>query len=106
MAPPSPGEPLADAPAAVTEAATLMKALAHEGRLEILCCLADGDKTVGEIEQSVGLRQTAVSQQLMRLRHENLVAARREGRFMRYAIERTEVREIIATLRHAFCARR
>ncbi|MCU0883877.1 MAG: metalloregulator ArsR/SmtB family transcription factor [Beijerinckiaceae bacterium] len=90
---------------AVAEAAALMKALAHEGRLEILCCLVDGERTVSEIEQAVGLRQTAVSQQLMRLRHENLVTARRDGRFMHYAIERPEIRQIIDALREAFCAR-
>jgi DNA-binding transcriptional ArsR family regulator len=98
------GEPKTDAHAAVAEAAQLMKALAHEGRLEILCCLLDRERTVGELEQALGLRQTAISQQLMRLRLENLVTARREGRFVHYALERPEVREIIAVLRRAFCA--
>lgn len=88
---------------AVAAAATFLKALAHEGRLEILCCLLDGEKTVSEIEAAVGLRQASVSQQLMRLRAERLVDARRVGRNVLYDMTRPEVREVIGALRKAFC---
>lgn len=98
------GEPAVHAPSAVAEAASLMKALAHEARLEILCCLIEGEKTVGDLEKALGLRQTTVSQQLMRLRLEELVSARREGRNIYYSLERPEIRDIIAVLRRAFCA--
>jgi len=48
-------------------ASELMKALAHEGRLMILCHLVEGEKPVGELEDLIGARQAAVSQQLARL---------------------------------------
>lgn len=98
------GEPAVHPPSAVAEAAALMKALAHEGRLEILCCLIEGEKTVGDLEKALGLRQTTVSQQLMRLRLEELVSSRREGRNIYYSLERPEIRDIITVLRRAFCA--
>lgn len=88
---------------AVGKAAAFLKTLAHEGRLEILCQLLEGEKTVGEIEAALGLTQSAVSQQLMRLRAERLVEARRQGRHVLYRLERAEVRSIIGALREAFC---
>lgn len=88
---------------AVSKAATFLRTLAHEGRLEILCQLLDGPRTVGELEEALGLAQSAVSQQLMRLRAEGLVEAKRNGRFVRYRLERPEVRAFIALLRETFC---
>lgn len=49
-------------------AAEFLKALAHESRLMILCILAEGEKSVGELEEFLNLRQPTVSQQLSRLR--------------------------------------
>ncbi|GHC60969.1 ArsR/SmtB family transcription factor [Neogemmobacter tilapiae] len=88
---------------AAREAAALLKALAHEGRLEILCLLLENPCTVGEMEEALGLPQAAVSQQLMRLRGDGLVRAEREGRHIRYSLERPEVRGIIQELQRAFC---
>ena len=62
------------------EAAGFLKALAHEGRLMILCHLSQGEKSVTELEQLLCARQAAVSQQLARLRLEGMVTARREGK--------------------------
>ncbi len=87
-----------------SEASAFLKALAHETRLMILCLLIDGEKSVSEIEQALGLRQPAVSQQLARLRGENLVEARRDGKNIYYSLARTEVREIIEALHRAFCS--
>lgn len=89
---------------AAGKAAAFLKALAHEGRLEILCLLGEREMTVGEIEEALGLSQAAVSQQLMRLRGDGLVEARREGRFIHYRLHRPEVKAIIAELQKAFCA--
>lgn len=88
---------------ALGEATSFLKLLAHEGRLEIMCLLVDGGKTVGEIGTSLGLGQSAVSQQLMRLRAEGLVVANREGRSIRYVLGRPETVVIIQALRQAFC---
>ena len=88
---------------AVGKATSFLKLLAHEGRLEILCLLVDGGRTVGEIGTSLGLTQSAVSQQLMRLRAEGLVVANREGRSIRYGLGRPETVIVIEALRRAFC---
>merc|ERR1712025_205217 len=45
------------------EATALLKALAHEGRLRILCHLVEGEKSVTELERLISARQSAVSQQ-------------------------------------------
>jgi len=86
-------------------ATEFLKALAHEARLVILCLLVEGEKTVTELEDLIGLRQAAISQQLARLRAENLVAARRNGKNMYYSLARPEVREIVEALHRAFCRR-
>lgn len=88
---------------AVGKATSLLKLLAHEGRLEIMCLLVDGGRTVGEIGTSLGLTQSTVSQQLMRLRAEGLVVANREGRSIRYALGRPETVIVIRALQQAFC---
>ena len=88
------------------EASAFLKALAHETRLMILCLLVGGEKSVSEIEQALGLRQPAVSQQLARLRSDDLVEARRDGKSIYYSLARTEVREIIEALHRPSAARR
>jgi ArsR family transcriptional regulator, virulence genes transcriptional regulator len=88
---------------AVGKATSFLKLLAHEGRLEIMCLLVDGGMTVGEIGIGLGLSQSAVSQQLMRLRAEGLVVAHREGRNIRYVLGRPETVIVIRALQQAFC---
>jgi DNA-binding transcriptional ArsR family regulator len=84
-------------------ASEFLKALSHEARLVILCMLIDGEKSVTEIEQTLKLRQPAVSQQLARLRADDLVETRREGKNIYYSLARSEVREVIGALHNAFC---
>lgn len=85
------------------KASEFLKALSHEARLVILCLLVDGEKSVTEIEQTLSLRQPAVSQQLARLRAENLVETRRDGKNIYYSIARSEVKDVISALHAAFC---
>ncbi len=87
------------------EALALLKLMAHEARLEILCHLIDGPLTVGELTEALGLPQPTVSQQLMRLRGEGIVSAARQGKHIRYALARAEVATVVTALREAFCAR-
>jgi DNA-binding transcriptional ArsR family regulator len=84
-------------------ASEFLKALSHEARLMILCLLVDGEKSVSDIEETLKLRQPAVSQQLARLRADDLVEARREGKNIYYSLARSEVRDIIEALHRAFC---
>lgn len=85
-------------------AATFLKALAHEGRLLILCHLSSGEKSVTELEQLLGTRQAAVSQQLARLRLEGLVASRRDGKAIFYSLGDERAAKTIALMYDMFCS--
>ncbi len=72
-------------------------------RLLILCNLLGGERSVGELESFLDVRQSTVSQQLARLRLEGLVAGRREGKTIYYSIASDRVRSVIGVLYEAFC---
>lgn len=80
------------------EASEVLKALAHEGRLVILCLLCTRERSVTELETILSLRQPAVSQQLARLRADNLVKTRREGKLIYYSIASEEAQVMVRTL--------
>ncbi|MEM7522631.1 MAG: metalloregulator ArsR/SmtB family transcription factor [Pseudomonadota bacterium] len=84
-------------------ATNFLKALAHEGRLMLLCHLASGEKSVTELEQLLSLRQAAVSQQLSRLRLEGLVQYRRDGKAIYYRLHDERARRMIETVYEMFC---
>lgn len=73
-------------PETLTEASRLLKAVANEKRLQILCSLMDGEKNVGELEKIVNLSQSALSQHLARLRRDKVVKTRRDAQTIYYAI--------------------
>src|SRR5260370_41346515 len=76
-------------------ASEFLKAFSHEVRLMILFLLADGEKSVTDIEQPLRLRHPAVSQQLARLRADDLVETRRNGKNIYYSLPRTAPAEIM-----------
>lgn len=85
------------------DASNFLKALAHEGRLLILCYLSSGEKSVTELEQLLGSRQAAVSQQLARLRLEGLVTCRREGKAIYYSLGDPKAARMIGLVYEMFC---
>ncbi|MEM6357800.1 MAG: metalloregulator ArsR/SmtB family transcription factor [Pseudomonadota bacterium] len=85
------------------QAADFLKALAHEGRLMILCHLAQGERSVTELERLLSQRQAAVSQQLARLRLEGLVESRREGKAIYYRLADGRAERIIGIVYDMFC---
>ncbi len=85
-------------------ASAFLKAMAHEGRLMILCHLSAGEKSVTELELLLESRQAAVSQQLARLRLEGIVSCRREGKTMYYALKDPKAARLIALVYDMFCA--
>jgi DNA-binding transcriptional ArsR family regulator len=105
LAPPKPAPNVDEVLGNARDASEFLKALAHESRLVILCLLIQGERTVTELEQLLDMRQSAVSQQLARLRADDLVEARREGKNVYYSIARPEVIEIVGSLHQAFCNR-
>lgn len=84
-------------------ATNFMKAIAHEGRLLILCHLATGEKSVTELEGLLASRQAAVSQQLARLRLEGLVDYRRDGKAIYYHLSDDRARRMLETVYDLFC---
>jgi ArsR family transcriptional regulator len=85
------------------EAASFLKALSHGGRLMILCHLSEKERSVTELEQMLGTRQAAVSQQLARLRLEGLVSTRRDGKAIFYSIADERVGRMIRVVNDIFC---
>ncbi|WP_181242904.1 ArsR/SmtB family transcription factor [Caulobacter vibrioides] len=89
--------------ASAAEAAKLLRALGNERRLMILCQLAEGERSVGQIQPLVGLSQSALSQHLAVLRDEGVVAARREATTVWYRIADPAALKVVATLAEIFC---
>ena len=84
-------------------ASDFLKALAHESRLMILCILAEGEKSVSELEELLSLRQPTVSQQLARLRSDGLVVTRRDGKAIYYNLASQDARVVIGAIYEVFC---
>ena len=87
-----------------TEAADFLKALGNENRLLILCHLSEGEMSVSELETALGLRQPTLSQQLARLRSDELVDTRRDGKTIYYSLASTEVRQFLDVMYNLFCS--
>ncbi|MFA5580869.1 MAG: metalloregulator ArsR/SmtB family transcription factor [Paracoccaceae bacterium] len=85
-------------------ASNFLKAISHEGRMMILCHLVAGEKSVTELEDLLGARQAAVSQQLSRLRLEGLVTPRRDGKTIYYSLSDDRSARVIQVLYDIFCA--
>jgi len=77
--------------------------MSNERRLVILCHLALGERSVGQLEAVVGLSQSALSQHLARLRQDGLVATRRVAQTIYYSLAGDEARRIMQTLHDIYC---
>ena len=91
--------------AAAERAAELLRSIGSPYRLMILCLLMEREKTVTEICEAIGARQSLTSQHLTRLRLDGLVKAERRGHFAYYSLTDTVAKEIVATLYRHYCAR-
>ena len=87
----------------VERASSLLKAMSNQRRLLILCYLSEGEHSVGELCSLVGLSQSALSQHLAKLRHDGLVATRRNAQTVYYSVAGGEVESILRTLHQLFC---
>ncbi|WP_235830288.1 ArsR/SmtB family transcription factor [Algihabitans albus] len=85
-------------------AAEFLKALSNRHRLIVLCLLAERERTVGELEDILMIRQPTLSQQLARLRAEALVETRRDGKRIYYRLASDETRKVIELLYGMFCS--
>ena len=85
------------------DAAGLMKALGNESRLMILCMLADRERSVGELNETIPLSQSALSQQLARLRQQGIVSTRRESQTIFYSLAEGPAEKVIHLLHETYC---
>jgi len=87
----------------IDEAVGLLKALSNGCRLRIMCSLYQGEKSVGELETSVGISQSAISQHLARLRKDGLVKTRRQAQTIYYSMKDDKTSAILKTLYDIYC---
>jgi DNA-binding transcriptional ArsR family regulator len=84
-------------------ASALLKAMSNRHRLMILCHLLGGELCVGDMEQLVGVSQSALSQHLARLRRDSLVTTRRDAQTIYYSLAGQEARAVLEALYRLFC---
>jgi DNA-binding transcriptional ArsR family regulator len=84
-------------------ACDLLKAMANEWRLMILCQLAEGEKTVSELQNLLGLSQSALSQHLAILRREKIVRSKKHAQSVTYSLSGDEATKVMETLHDVFC---
>ena len=89
--------------AGAENAVKLLKALANESRLFILCHLLDKELSVGEMNEHLGLSESTLSQHLALLRNDGFVRTRKEAQTVYYSLKSDEVREMIALLHKLYC---
>ena len=95
---------IADFERKAAEAAALLKLLANENRLLILCRLVVvGEMSVNELAEAVGLSQSALSQHLAKMREEGLLGTRREAQTVFYRIADPNAARLLALLKNIYC---
>ena len=82
----------------IEDRAQILKALSNENRLKIICALYRGEKSVGALENIIGLSQSALSQHLARLRRDELVKTRREAQTVYYSMHSPQTEPLIDAL--------
>ncbi len=88
---------------AAGRASQMMKTLGHPGRLMILCNLAEGERSVGDLAEELEMSQSSLSQHFARMRGEGLVKARRQSQTVYYCLANGEVKQVIESLYQIFC---
>lgn len=86
------------------EASDFLKKLANPNRLMIACALVDGEMSVRELEDTLGIRQPGLSQQIAELREAGMIAGRKESKNVYYRLADGRVAEFIAMMHRMFCA--
>jgi len=95
---------LSDFAGQAAEAVSVLKSIAHEGRLLVLCYLSEaGEMSVGELTERIGLSQSALSQHLAKLRAQGLVATRKQAQTVFYRIDQPKVLTLLTVLHDLYC---
>lgn len=85
------------------EVAAILRTLNHPARLMIVCTLVEGERSVGALEDEIGVHQPTLSQQLTVLREAGIVETRREAKQIFYRLADGRVARLIASLYEIFC---
>ncbi|MGV8894234.1 MAG: metalloregulator ArsR/SmtB family transcription factor [Burkholderiaceae bacterium] len=88
---------------AAGQATAMLRVLANEDRLLLLCQLTQGEACVSELEELLRIRQPTLSQQLSVLRNESIVSTRREGKKIFYKLEEGRALNLLNTLYGLYC---
>jgi DNA-binding transcriptional ArsR family regulator len=86
------------------DATDFLKKLAHPSRLMIVCALVDGERSVRDLEDTLGIRQPGLSQQIAELREAGFIIGRKESKNMFYRLADTRISSFISLLHAMFCA--
>ncbi|TCK31396.1 ArsR family transcriptional regulator [Ancylobacter aquaticus] len=100
----TPAIEIADMKARVGEASAFLKTLSNPDRLMVACALVQGERSVRELEDLLGIRQPGLSQQIAGLRTAGLIVGRKEGKQVFYRLADPRVEAFIATMHALFCA--
>jgi len=87
----------------VHDATGLLKTLANEMRLSILCMLCEGERSVGDLNKHLNISQSALSQHLAVLRNAALVSTRRHSQVVYYRLTNSDATRVIQTLHDIYC---
>lgn len=85
------------------EAADFLKRLAHPSRLMVVCALVDGERSVRDLEDTLGIRQPGLSQQIAELRDAGFIVGRKESKSVYYRLADGRVTDFISTMHRLFC---
>ncbi len=85
------------------EAADFLKKLANRNRLMIVCALVDGERSVRDLEDTLGIRQPGLSQQIAELREAGFIVGRKESKSVHYRLADGRVAEFITVMNRLFC---
>ncbi len=85
-------------------ASDLLKLLGHPDRLMVLCQLKTGEQSVGELSENVGIKQSALSQHLARMRHMGVVESRRDAQTIYYSIASQEATRMVQLMHELYCS--
>ena len=89
--------------ASAADAADFLKKLAHPSRLMVVCALVDGERSVRDLEDTLGIRQPGLSQQIAELREAGFITGRKESKSMFYRLADGRITEFISLMHRMFC---
>jgi DNA-binding transcriptional ArsR family regulator len=95
--------PSADASDGASSVLTLPSRIRGSSRLMILCKLTEGELSVGELVEAIGLSQSALSQHLAKLRADRLVTTRRDAQTIYYRLTSAEASRVLEVLADIYC---